>query len=118
MQANQPPLLVKPDYPRRRQPEPHFVLPQGFRQDWHLRPRPQPGGVIEGLYVDAHNAAGTASGRGTTPACNNEANTITGWYTDASGLYHGFVRAGRRHDEDRREDRGGDFASAVVQPAR
>jgi len=75
-------------------------------------------GVIEGLYVDAHNAAGTASGRGTTPACNNEANTITGWYTDASGLYHGFVRAGRRHDEDRREDREGGFASAVVHPAR
>jgi len=37
-------------------------------------------------------AAGTASGRGTTPASNNDSNTITGWYTDASGLYHGFLR--------------------------
>jgi hypothetical protein len=37
-------------------------------------------------------AAGTASDRGTTPASNNDSNAITGWYTDASGLYHGFLR--------------------------
>src|SRR5262249_990004 len=74
-----------------------------------------PGGVIAGRYLDAsiviHGfvraangavttfdvpGAGTGPGQGTNPGsvdCLNPAGVITGWYTDASNVNHGFVRA-------------------------
>jgi hypothetical protein len=36
---------------------------------------------------------GTGPGQGTLPQSINPAGAITGYYTDASGLSHGFVRA-------------------------
>lgn len=41
--------------------------------------------------------AGTGSGQGTTPFCNNSADAITGYYVDASGVLHGFLREPPRH---------------------
>jgi hypothetical protein len=37
--------------------------------------------------------AGTGAGQGTTPFYINNAGVITGWYVDASGVNHGFLRA-------------------------
>jgi len=37
--------------------------------------------------------AGTGAGQGTTPYYINNAGVITGWYVDASGVNHGFLRA-------------------------
>jgi hypothetical protein len=37
--------------------------------------------------------AGTGAGQGTTPYYINDAGAITGWYADASGVNHGFLRA-------------------------
>jgi len=37
--------------------------------------------------------AGTGSGQGTFPLAINPAGTITGFYADASNVYHGFLRA-------------------------
>ena len=40
---------------------------------------------------DAPNA-GTGPGQGTFPTTNNPGDTITGFWVDSSGVYHGFVR--------------------------
>jgi hypothetical protein len=73
-----------------------------------------PAGIIAGSYVDASNAshgfllaspytaqpttfdvpgAGTGSGQGTKPLTINTVGTITGLYTDASNINHGFQRS-------------------------
>ena len=68
-------------------------------------------GTMEAPYIDANNVlhgyerdadgtittfdvpgAGTGSGQGTNPNCNNAAGAITGWYVDVSNVYHGFLR--------------------------
>jgi hypothetical protein len=36
--------------------------------------------------------AGTGAGQGTFTYCNNPAGAITGYYIDASGVSHGFLR--------------------------
>jgi hypothetical protein len=36
--------------------------------------------------------AGTGAGQGTIPFSNNPADAITGYYIDASGVSHGFLR--------------------------
>ncbi len=42
-------------------------------------------------YIDAPGAA-TGEGDGTIPVAMNKAGEITGWYRDANGNYHGFLR--------------------------
>src|SRR6516162_6885745 len=37
--------------------------------------------------------AGTGSGQGTFPVSNDVSRSVTGYYLDASNVYHGFVRA-------------------------
>jgi hypothetical protein len=51
--------------------------------------------------------AGTGSGQGTNPVCNNPAGAITGYYIDGSGVFHGFLRTSHCHegDEDRHCER-------------
>ncbi len=55
-----------------------------------------------GLSANAQNGhiirfdvpgAGTGAGQGTTPYYINDAGAITGWYVDAGGVNHGFLRA-------------------------
>jgi len=36
--------------------------------------------------------AGTAAGQGTVPLSINPAGAVAGWYIDASGVTHGFLR--------------------------
>jgi len=36
--------------------------------------------------------AGAGAGQGTVPQSNNPAGAITGFYIDASGVFHGFLR--------------------------
>ncbi len=42
--------------------------------------------------------AGTGSGQGTIPVSNNPANAISGYYIDANGVNHGFVRRAQEED--------------------
>jgi hypothetical protein len=37
-------------------------------------------------------SAGTGTGQGTVPDCNNPANAITGFYFDPSNITHGFLK--------------------------
>jgi hypothetical protein len=49
-----------------------------------------PDGTI--TKFDAPGAAKRFAGYGTTPQSINARGEITGWYSDARGVYHGFLR--------------------------
>jgi hypothetical protein len=57
-------------------------------------------GVSHGFLRSKHGdittfdapGAGTGNGQGTFPGSNNPRDAITGSYSDASGVYHGFLR--------------------------
>ena len=50
------------------------------------------GNSVRDFLADDVPGAGTGSGQGTTPFNNNPADAITGFYIDASGVVHDFLR--------------------------
>jgi hypothetical protein len=53
---------------------------------------PAPNRKLGAIITFDVSGAGTGSGQGTIPIFNSPANAITGYYIDASGVNHGFLR--------------------------
>jgi hypothetical protein len=46
------------------------------------------------------SGAGTSAGLGTVAFTNNSEGAVTGFYTDSSGVLHGFIRSPHEHHDD------------------